>query len=83
VSVFDRIRRVAALMADPRVPKLPRLAVIAAALYLLSPVDFVPELVAPVVGYLDDIVVVWMALRWLITRDPDRGAPNPGGDLAR
>jgi uncharacterized membrane protein YkvA (DUF1232 family) len=62
--------RVLALLRDPRTPKLPRLAVLLALLYLLSPVDLIPEAVFPVVGWLDDLVVIWLALRWLVKSVP-------------
>lgn len=37
--------------------------------YLLSPVDLIPDVI-PVVGVLDDIVVVPLAIRWLLSRLP-------------
>jgi uncharacterized membrane protein YkvA (DUF1232 family) len=67
---MDTLKRIAALLADPRVKKLPRFAVVAAVLYLLSPVDLVPELFLPFVGWLDDATLVWMSLRWLLKSDP-------------
>ena len=39
------------------------------ALYLLSPVDIVPDWL-PVVGVLDDLVLVPLAIRWLLRRLP-------------
>jgi uncharacterized membrane protein YkvA (DUF1232 family) len=69
---MDALKRIAALLADPRVKKLPRLAVVAAVLYAISPVDVVPELVLPLVGWLDDATLVWMSLRWLLKSDPER-----------
>jgi uncharacterized membrane protein YkvA (DUF1232 family) len=68
VSLPSRIQRVASLLSDPRVPKLPRLAVAAAAIYLLSPIDLVPELALPLAGWLDDITLVWLAIRWLVKK---------------
>ena len=58
----------AAFLADPRVGKLPRIAVLLAFAYLVSPVDLVPELVLPVAGYMDDAVLLWMSVRWLFNR---------------
>ncbi len=46
------MRRVATLLSDPRTPALPRAAVILALLYLVSPVDLIPEALFGVVGYL-------------------------------
>lgn len=72
---MNRLLRVLALLRDPRTPTLPRLAVLAAVLYLLSPVDLIPEALFPVVGWLDDLTFVWLALRWLIKSAP------PASDL--
>ena len=58
------------VMSDPRVGKLPRIAVLAVA-YLISPVDLIPEMAFPIVGFLDDITLVWMAVRWLVKQQPE------------
>ena len=73
---LDRLRRVAALMRDPRVGKLPRYLVLLAVVYLVSPVDLVPEILTPVFGFLDDAVLLWLSLRWLIRSDPTPPAPG-------
>jgi uncharacterized membrane protein YkvA (DUF1232 family) len=73
--MFPRLRRVATLLADPATPKLPRLALIAALIYAISPVDLVPEAVLPVVGWLDDLLIGLAALRWLLKQDERPGAP--------
>ena len=65
VSALLRLQRILTLLKDPRVAKLPRFAVLAAVAYLISPVDVVPEIALPIVGWLDDAVLVWMSLRWL------------------
>lgn len=38
-------------------------------LYVLSPIDLIPDFI-PVVGFLDDIVLVPLAIRWLLKRLP-------------
>ncbi|HVR69361.1 MAG TPA: YkvA family protein [Vicinamibacteria bacterium] len=63
---LGRLRRVVTLLRDPRMPRLPRYLVLLALVYLVSPVDFVPELLNPVFGYLDDAVLLWLSFRWLI-----------------
>ena len=68
MNLGDRIKMALAFLSDPRVGKLPRLAVLAALAYLVSPVDLVPDFAIPVVAYLDDAVVMWMSLRWLFNR---------------
>ncbi len=39
------------------------------ALYLLSPIDLIPDFL-PVIGMVDDIVLVPLAIRWLLKRLP-------------
>lgn len=63
---MDQLRRIVALLRDPRTPKLPRIAVALAIAYVIWPVDLVPDFMFPVVGYLDDLTFVWLALRWLL-----------------
>lgn len=57
------------LRADPRVPARAKVAVAAAALWVLSPIDLIPEFL-PVIGPLDDIVVVALCLRYAARRVP-------------
>src|SRR5437870_4827402 len=42
---------------DPRTPRLAKVLAVAVAAYALSPIDLIPDFV-PVLGYLDDIVIV-------------------------
>jgi uncharacterized membrane protein YkvA (DUF1232 family) len=39
------------------------------ALYALSPIDMIPD-VLPVIGMVDDLVLVPLAIRWLLKRLP-------------
>jgi uncharacterized membrane protein YkvA (DUF1232 family) len=57
------------LRADPRVPRRAKLAVLAAGLWVLSPIDLIPEFL-PVIGALDDVVVVALALRYAARQVP-------------
>ena len=57
------------LRADPRVPRRVRWAVVLAGLWLLSPIDLIPEFL-PVIGPLDDVVVVALVLRYAARRIP-------------
>jgi uncharacterized membrane protein YkvA (DUF1232 family) len=50
-------RMIASLLADPSVPRAAKVALAAAALYLASPVDLIPDFI-PFVGYLDDLLLV-------------------------
>ena len=57
------------LRKDPRVPRRAKLAVGFAGLWVLSPIDLIPEFL-PVIGPLDDVVVVALALRYAARRVP-------------
>jgi uncharacterized membrane protein YkvA (DUF1232 family) len=57
------------LRADPRVPWQAKAAVVLAGLWVASPIDLLPELL-PVIGPLDDVVVVALALRYAARRVP-------------
>ena len=63
VTTVRRLRR------DPRVPRRAKVAVAFAGLWLLSPVDLIPEFL-PVIGPLDDVVVVALALRYAARQVP-------------
>lgn len=55
------------MMTDPRVPKRSKMIVGGTALYLISPIDIVPDFV-PGLGQLDDIVLAILALHSLLNR---------------
>jgi uncharacterized membrane protein YkvA (DUF1232 family) len=57
------------LRKDPRVPGRVKAVVMLAGLWALSPIDLIPEFL-PVIGPLDDIVVVALALRYAARRIP-------------
>jgi uncharacterized membrane protein YkvA (DUF1232 family) len=63
VTTARRLRR------DPRVPRRAKVAVVFASLWVLSPIDLIPEFI-PVIGPLDDVVVVALALRYAARRVP-------------
>ncbi len=57
------------LRSHPDVPRRAKLAVGFAALWVLSPIDLIPEFL-PVIGPLDDVVVVAIALRYAARQVP-------------
>jgi uncharacterized membrane protein YkvA (DUF1232 family) len=57
------------LRAEPRVPRRAKVAVAFAALWVLSPIDLIPEFL-PVIGPFDDVVVVALALRYAARQVP-------------
>jgi uncharacterized membrane protein YkvA (DUF1232 family) len=56
-------------LRHPDAPGWLKLGVIGIVLYVLSPIDLIPDVI-PVVGVLDDIVIVPLAIRWLLNRLP-------------
>ena len=61
--------RPAGSAGDPRVPRRAKVVVVLAGLWLLSPIDLLPEFL-PVIGPLDDVVVVALALRYAARQVP-------------
>jgi uncharacterized membrane protein YkvA (DUF1232 family) len=66
-AIPDMLGLCRALMRDPRVPLGSKLLVGGAVVWLLSPIDLVPEFI-PVLGPLDDVIVVGLVLRHLVKR---------------
>ena len=58
------------LFRDRRVPLRAKALLVAALLYVLDPVDLLPEFLFPFIGTLDDLVVVVLAARWFISLCP-------------
>jgi len=59
----DCVTTVRRLRKDPRVPRRAKIAIVLAGLWVASPIDLIPEFI-PVIGPLDDIIVVALALRY-------------------
>jgi uncharacterized membrane protein YkvA (DUF1232 family) len=51
------------LRSDPRVPRRAKLALLVAVLWVLSPIDLIPEFL-PVIGPLDDVLAVVLLVRY-------------------
>ena len=56
------LRRV---LRDARTPRRTRVVLVLAIGYLLMPIDLVPDFL-PVIGVLDDAIVVALTLRWIV-----------------
>jgi len=57
---------------DPRVPWYVKAAAVAIAAYALSPIDLIPDFI-PVLGYLDEVIILPIAIALVIRMIPDRG----------
>jgi uncharacterized membrane protein YkvA (DUF1232 family) len=58
------------LYRDPRVPLAAKAGLTAAVLYLVSPIDLLPDYWLPLLGFADDAGVLWIASRWFIAACP-------------
>ena len=56
-------------LRHPAAPGWLKLGTALIALYLVSPLDFIPDWI-PVIGVVDDLVLVPLAIRWLLRRLP-------------
>lgn len=63
VTMIRRLRK------HPEVPRRAKVALAFAGLWVLSPIDLIPEFL-PVIGPLDDVVVFALALRYAARRVP-------------
>ena len=61
------VKLVGRLLADPRVPRRSKIALGAAAAYVASPIDLIPDII-PVIGWADDILFLLLAIDGLINR---------------
>lgn len=73
----DSVTTVRRLRKDPRVPRKAKIAVVFAGLWVASPIDLIPEFL-PVVGPLEDIVVVALCLRYTGRQVPRAVILPPG-----
>jgi len=70
VVVKGDARRLWYALSHPQAPGWLKGGAAALVLYLVSPLDLIPD-VLPVIGVLDDMIIVPMALRWLLARLPE------------
>ncbi len=90
-ALKEDLRLAWALLKDPRVPTWVKVLVPGLALgYILSPVDFLPDIV-PFLGEIDDVMVFLLLLRLFISLSPEyvvqevearlRGVSPPSPDV--
>ena len=60
----DLVRLVRGLLADTSTPTSVRVALAGLLVYLVSPLDLIPDFV-PVIGAVDDLIVAAVVLRWV------------------
>ena len=65
--VPDVVRLVRRLLADPATPRRVRILLVGLLLWLVSPIDLLPEFL-PGIGALDDVIVTALVLRYAARR---------------
>lgn len=85
----DVLRLLRALLADPTVPRRVRIALVGLLVWIVSPIDLIPEFV-PVIGPLDDVILTVLVLRYVrrslgidALRERWPGSPEGFAALAR
>ena len=66
---------------DPRTPWYARLVIVIVVSYALSPIDLIPDFI-PVLGYLDDLLLLPFGLFFSLNSSPRRSLPTPGKPLS-
>jgi uncharacterized membrane protein YkvA (DUF1232 family) len=68
----------------PETPVFHKALMLLVPLYLLSPIDFIPDVI-PVLGWLDDLVVIPLLVSWIVSLLPQkveaRAARNTGDQI--
>jgi uncharacterized membrane protein YkvA (DUF1232 family) len=65
LSLFARLRRLPRYLRDRKVSFGKKMLVVLGAAYLISPVDLLPELFVPVIGWLDDLGLLTALTIWM------------------
>lgn len=69
-EMVKRLKLVWLLFRDRRIPFLTKLVLPLSLLYLVSPIDFVPAAFVPVLGGLDDLGVILLAMALFVKLSP-------------
>jgi uncharacterized membrane protein YkvA (DUF1232 family) len=70
-NIILRVRLILRLMGDRRISIFLKILLVAALIYVISPVDFLPGLILPVVGALDDAAVIWLGTTLFVSLCPE------------
>lgn len=68
-TVFAEVRLAWRLLREPRVPALAKALPALAVLYVLSPLDFIPD-VLPVLGQMDDVGILFLSVKLFLRMCP-------------
>lgn len=80
-DLMGRVKLILRLIGDKRVNFFLKLLPIGAAIYVVSPVDFIPGLALPVIGVLDDAAVLWLGTTLFVSLCPEEVVREHSADL--
>jgi uncharacterized membrane protein YkvA (DUF1232 family) len=81
-TLLAQVRLVLRLVREPRVPLLAKAVPILAAIYVVSPIDLLPD-VLPVIGQLDDVGIVLIAIELFLRLCPPAATAFHQGAIAQ
>jgi uncharacterized membrane protein YkvA (DUF1232 family) len=81
-AIFDQIELTWRLLNDPRVPLMSKAIPIGAVLYVLSPLDLIPDFLIGI-GQLDDIGILIAAMRLFEATAPEAVVSEHREELKR
>lgn len=61
----EEIEKILRMLRNPHAPMAPRVVVALLFLYIIWPVDLVPEAIVPIFGWADDVGLFGITLWWL------------------
>ena len=70
VLVRGDARRLWFALRHPQAPRWLKAGTALLLLYLVSPIDLIPDLAVPFLGIVDDLVLIPAAIRWMLNRLP-------------
>ena len=90
-ALLDQVRLTWRMLRDPRGPLLVKFLPFLPLIYVLSPLDFLPDFI-PVIGQIDDVTILFLGMRLMETLAPqelvlehrlaiERGAYASGEDV--
>lgn len=68
-AIVDQLRLTWRLLRDPRVPLYVKAIPFLPLIYIISPLDFLPDFI-PVIGQLDDVTILILGMRLMETLAP-------------
>jgi uncharacterized membrane protein YkvA (DUF1232 family) len=70
-NMLVQIRLILQLMGDRCISGWIKIIPLAGLIYLFSPIDLIPDITLPVIGYLDDVLVIWLIMKLFVALCPN------------